>query len=473
MPSKANFYITRPGISDGWWLCTLLPACYMATVWRNYQHHRQPLHLPEGFKRTVIVTFGLLLHSLAICGLVRERLNRRQTVLLLFAYGSLCSLLFYVCLGENAVFCVLSGLLPIVFYDRIYFTILRTVPKSFTYGEATIVAQGIVCFVYCTVLQLPRVMIHSTGLHMSQMRIIYFILQVGLAGVGLLVVTTYSIRFLRKSVPFWIALAVITVAVALCPIGKQPAITRLIAFLASDIETMITTVAYLALLLLTVSFVIWQFSYGRRSTTATRKVFHLLIVMVYGPGLWCQCGLLYLASGLMLAVLIVLEMARLVQLWPVAPALNTAVRLFIDEKDSGALALTPLYLLVGCSLPLWLHPSPCDVTNSAGLQILPLLSGVLSIGIGDTAASVVGFYLGKHKWSARSNKSVEGTLACVLLQSLAVFTLYRLGVIYLSVSRAAYAGIAIIVNALVESRTDQIDNLVLPLVTYFILTCST
>ncbi|KFB52739.1 AGAP002683-PA-like protein [Anopheles sinensis] len=160
---------------------------------------------------------------------------------------------------------------------------------------------------------------------------------------------------------------------------------------------------YVALLLCTVFFIKWQFNYGHRTTTATRKVFHLLIVLVYGPGLWYQCRLLFLASGLMLGLLIVLEMARLIQLSPVAGILNTTVNMFIDEKDAGPVALTPIYLLVGCSLPLWLHPSPCDMTNSAGLQTLLLSAGVLSIGIGDTAASVAGYHLGRHKWNGKDD----------------------------------------------------------------------
>lgn len=250
-----------------------------------------------------------------------------------------------------------------------------------------------------------------------------FSFQIGLVGIFLLACATYYCTWLRKTIPFWFALAVTTVLVALCPIGKLPAITRLVLFLVADGQTMITTGMYLALLLLTVSFVMWQFNYGRRTTTATRKVFHLLIVLVYGPGLWYQCRLLYLASGLMLAVLIVLEvrysttldcftifsspvrlqMARLIQLAPVAGVLNTAVQLFIDEKDAGAIALTPIYLLVGCSLPLWLHPAPCDLTNSGGLQMLTLSAGVLSIGIGDTAASVAGYHFGRHKWHGKDD----------------------------------------------------------------------
>lgn len=132
------------------------------------------------------------------------------------------------------------------------------------------------------------------------------------------------------------------------------------------------------------------------------------------------------------------------------------------------IALTPIYLLVGCSLPIWLHPVPCDLTDSAGLNLLKLLAGVLSVGVGDTMASVCGYLFGKHAWPG-SVKSVEGTIASIMSQAGVVFLLFRFSYVHFNTLRAATAGAAIIINALVEAKTSQVDNLVLPLVTYVVL----
>lgn len=77
--------------------------------------------------------------------------------------------------------------------------------------------------------------------------------------------------------------------------------------------------------------------------------------------------------------------------------------MFVDEKDAGYIALTPIYLLVSVSAPLWLHPCPCDGNETGGSNLLTLLSGLLTIGIGDTAASVFGTLLGKHRWPGKLN----------------------------------------------------------------------
>ena len=86
---------------------------------------------------------------------------------------------------------------------------------------------------------------------------------------------------------------------------------------------------------------------------------------------------------------------------PVGESLQAGFAAFADDKDAGCLALTPLYLLAGCSLPLWLYPATCMQDTCTGQSLLPLMSGILTIGIGDTAASAFGTWLGRTKWKGK------------------------------------------------------------------------
>lgn len=90
---------------------------------------------------------------------------------------------------------------------------------------------------------------------------------------------------------------------------------------------------------------------------------------------------------------------------------------FADEKDEFV-SLTPLYLLCGLSFPLWM---PANDT-----ALLPLLSGVLTVGIGDAAASFVGSNWGKHKLKA-SRKTMEGLVACITSQLAFIYALAAFG----------------------------------------------
>lgn len=154
---------------------------------------------------------------------------------------------------------------------------------------------------------------------------------------------------------------------------------------------------------------------------------------------------------------------------PLGQHLQDGYEVFRDEKDTGLVALTPIYLLVGVSLPIWIHPSPCDVTDSAQFSILPLLAGLSSIGVGDTAASFIGSKFGRVKWKG-SSKTLEGTLACIFSQFVFFFTLHYVGLLsHLSSEAVLKIVVAVVVGSFVEAKTTQIDNLVLPLVMFIIL----
>ena len=40
-----------------------------------------------------------------------------------------------------------------------------------------------------------------------------------------------------------------------------------------------------------------------------------------------------------------------------------------------------------------------------------MYTGILALGVGDALASIVGKRVGKHRWSASSTKTVEGSVA--------------------------------------------------------------
>lgn len=377
--------------------------------------------------------------------------------------GLVTTLLLNLVLQQEVFFSCITGLFITLIYRFAFFYTMKSLPFSFTLGEASIVAQGTIIFLYNCFLRLPFIE-ESKSLSED----LNLILQIGLLSVTIITFITYTLPIFRRWFMFYALLITVVIIVCIVPLRDKLAVTILVSFIFSDLERIAIVTVYMALLLLAGFTVTWQIRKSQQVTTSIRKIFHVLIVLVFVPGLIFQCQFLYVASVVILAVFIVLEMARVIKLYPVSDALESSVEAFIDEKDAGKVALTPIYLLVGCSAPLWIHNSPCDLTGSSAFELLPLLSGVLSIGIGDTFASLIGSTIGRHKWG-NSNKSVEGTIASIIAQASFLYFLNLLGFISLTSKLAAVCGIAVITNSLVEALTDQVDNLSLPLVTYIIL----
>jgi len=201
---------------------------------------------------------------------------------------------------------------------------------------------------------------------------------------------------LRKPYRFYLWMLQLLLAVTCMPVTRPLPLLALIQFLLRDRDRLSILVFYLLLVVLTCITVAWQIGSASKANTRVRKIFHLLIVLVYIPGVVFECALLYLATGVALAAFVVLEILRLLKVPPFADSLADAFRSFKDEKDAGELALTPFCLLIGCSMPIWMTECPCS-----GSDTLALLSGILAVGVGDTAASVVGSKLGRNKWGSK------------------------------------------------------------------------
>ncbi|KAK5142763.1 hypothetical protein LTR04_002117, partial [Oleoguttula sp. CCFEE 6159] len=174
-----------------------------------------------------------------------------------------------------------------------------------------------------------------------------------------------------------------------------------------------------------------------------RKVFHGTIVLMLLPTIFIDPCFAALALGLVLTVFLLLDLLRASQLPPLSKPLSVFLTPYVDGRDlRGPVVVSHIFLLVGCAIPLWLslasyttlepNPSPSssspppsspydiDAPNTpndpwAGWDVpsrdLSMLAGVICVGLGDAAASLIGRRFGRRKWPWAGGKSLEGSAA--------------------------------------------------------------
>ncbi|XP_078148177.1 phosphatidate cytidylyltransferase family protein [Carex rostrata] len=195
-----------------------------------------------------------------------------------------------------------------------------------------------------------------------------------------------------------------------------------------------------------------------------RKYYHLVAVLMFVPALIFQSSFLDLAFGTALMVFLLLEIIRVWEIWPLGKMVHQFMNAFTDHRDSDILIVSHFSLLLGCALPKWM---------SSGFNDRPLapFAGILSLGIGDTMASMVGHKYGVLRWSKAGKKTVEGTAAgitsvwaaCYILLPLLASSGYILSQHWGSLL------IAVTLSGLLEAYTAQLDNAFIPLVFYSLL----
>ncbi|KAI3876894.1 hypothetical protein MKW92_016919 [Papaver armeniacum] len=170
-----------------------------------------------------------------------------------------------------------------------------------------------------------------------------------------------------------------------------------------------------------------------------RKYYHLVAVLMFSPALIFQSSFLDLAFGAALAVFLILEIVRF---------LTAAI--FHSCWDVHFLK--------------WLSTDFND-------RLLAPFAGILSLGIGDTMASMVGYKYGVLRWSKTGKKTIEGTAAgitsvlaaCSVLLPLLASTGFIISQHWISLL------IAVTASGLLEAYTVQLDNAFIPLVFYSLL----
>ncbi|KAJ2083737.1 hypothetical protein H4R24_000600 [Coemansia sp. RSA 988] len=180
-----------------------------------------------------------------------------------------------------------------------------------------------------------------------------------------------------------------------------------------------------------------------------RKAWHLAVVLAVVPGYAWARTLLCIALAAALAMFVVAEAMRVRGVAPVAVPLGLFLGRFTDARDAGRVVTSHFHLLLGCAVPVWVHPT----------QPIAALAGVLALGVADSAASLAGLSLGSRRWPA-SSKTLEGSTAFAV----SLFAATELTARVADVPGTWEARLATsAVLALLEAVTEQNDNMLLPL----------
>ncbi|KAK4657276.1 dolichol kinase [Podospora pseudocomata] len=150
-----------------------------------------------------------------------------------------------------------------------------------------------------------------------------------------------------------------------------------------------------------------------------RKVFHFMMVAMFLPTIYIDPTYIALALSLMLAIFLLLDLIRASQLPPLSGPIAKFLTPYVDGRDlRGPVVISHIFLLIGCAIPLWLSLAGLGREGEGyvrGWEVrereLAMVSGVVCVGLGDAAASLIGRRWGHRKWLWGGGKSIEGSVA--------------------------------------------------------------
>jgi dolichol kinase len=150
-----------------------------------------------------------------------------------------------------------------------------------------------------------------------------------------------------------------------------------------------------------------------------RKVFHGTMVAMLLPTIYIDPCFVALALGLVLSIFLLLDLIRASQLPPLSQHIASFLTPYVDGRDlRGPVVVSHIFLLIGCAIPLWLSLSGIERAGHESWQgwevqtrDVSMVAGVVCVGMGDAAASLIGRRYGRRKWPWAGGKSLEGSLA--------------------------------------------------------------
>lgn len=436
----------RPHADSGLWLSVLLPFALL-TGGNCYSHG-------DIYIVAEIVCSQTLLVSISVIYEVGSAVTFISVV-----WGS--ALLIYT--TDFVYFAVIIPVFAALVFQHVSTSIVQYSPKSFTVGELVLICQGVTTFLSCALSAIISRALYGdeSSLHTSASA---GFLQAGLASLSVFILAVQQFPWVQTAFGFYAAIVIcgtsLVYPLCMMMVNHEP-VSWLLMHCFDTPTRLYLMMSWLALTVAAVAFVSCYTRYCTTSSTVIRKVFHVVVVLVFIPGVILDPDLMYLASGSTLGMFVLLESIRTLRIPPFGSRIHDAFTMFLDEKDCGVFVLTPVYLFIGCATPLLLFSGKLQSKEVAMI----LTSGTISLGIGDTIASVVGSKIGKHKWPG-SKKSLEGTAASVVAQFVAyLFLLWVFQVSVLKIGTLLLFSV-LCLSAYLEALTKQVDNLALPVFVY-------
>ncbi|XP_054168608.1 dolichol kinase-like, partial [Oppia nitens] len=373
------------------------------------------------------VVFNVILHE------INNLLISLSVTSLSFAYLSA----YMFSIDDIILLTFLAFISNYCYYITIY-KIPTYLRSSFSTGELLIVGQASVAYLSTSGACLITKLLKPSKCHLfcspNTSNLILQTLFVGISFIVLIQMTiTYKLREKYKWLP-------------LMTIGLLIYITYQV-----NIITIWMVITCLTLLFVT----IYSLKVSSKASPITRKFFHIIISIIYLIGAKNDLIFLCFSSAAILAIFIMTEVIRVSKVEPLWRPIESVLDKFRDDKDRGVLTLTHIYLLIGSSIPLWLNLTN-DVTIAS-------LSGIISVGLGDTGAAVGGSLFGRHRWTRQSSKTYEGTVCGFITQLVSsLFIIQYISPNVLIDILLFYKLIFIsIISSLIETKVTEIDNLVL------------
>ncbi|KAF3483832.1 uncharacterized protein GIQ15_03156 [Arthroderma uncinatum] len=215
-----------------------------------------------------------------------------------------------------------------------------------------------------------------------------------------------------------------------------------------------------------------------------RKIFHGMMVAMFFPTVFIDPAFVALSCSLVLAIFLLLELFRASQVPPLARELSSFLAPYVDGRDHrGPVIVSHIFLMLGCALPLLLSLAGTPHVGTApweGWEVesrdISMVSGIVCVGMGDAAASLVGRRYGQRRWFWGGDKSIEGSLAFAAAVFVGLVTA-RIWLVVggwetdvhwlLTIAKSAFAAVA---SSFMEAvLTGGNDNVVVPLVLWLLV----